>query len=216
MILTREKDDLYEHYDDMEPLLCDSSANRFVPIYAGFQGTAYTKKGTVLQKRVLIYGKPKASVARVRRSLNRENLDFAFLKAIYLTSLVSRRNYSLKVKKGIVFIYRSTLSFPVLCLTVDRDYLFNLNWDNIDYTKLCLMVDYRLMDKEYASVKTLLNPYIKEAQEKRVTIMYTDDISDKVFKMSYEYPKFETLQQRNNYLSSLNSLLHEPNNTPST
>ena len=216
MILTKEKDDLFIEYDEMEPFFYDSAVNKFVPIYAGFQGTAYTKKGTVLQKRILIYGKPKLNISRVRRVLNRENLDFAFLKAIYLTSLVSRRNYSLKVKKGIVFIYRPTLSFPVLCLTVDRDYLFNLNWDNIDYTKLCLMVDYRLMDKEYASIKTLLNPYIKEAQEKRVTIMYTDDISDKVFKMSYEYPKFETLQQRNNYLSSLNSLLHEPNNTPST
>lgn len=216
MILTKEKDDYYNYLEDSEPFLCDSAVNKFVPIYAGFQGTAYTKKGTVLQKRILIYSKPKVNTFRVRRVLNREMLDSAFLKSTYLITLVSRRNYSLKVKKGIVFIYRPTLSFPVLCLTVDRDYLFNLNWDNIDYTKLCLMVDYRLMDKEYASVKTLLNPYIKEAQEKRVTIMYTDDISDKVFKMSYEYPKFETLQQRNNYLSSLNSLLHEPNNAPST
>ena len=61
----------------------------------------------------------------------------------------------------------------------------------------------------------MFNQYIKQCTEAKVTLLYTTDIRAQVYKRSYEYPTFDTVDEMKQYLKSLNNLLYDSQVIPS-
>lgn len=214
MILTKEKR-LHNVGSDAKKLeIADSVANAYVPIHAGFEGTVVTKVQGLTRKKVLLYNEVEKG-ARAAHSSNKEEYLKSFLLDMRMVCFGGRRPFNYYIRKGMVYFSDIRCYYPLLMLTIDRKYLFEMDWNNPDYSKICLMIDYRYQDKEHVGLRSMFNQYIKQCTEAKVTLLYTTDIRAQVYKRSYEYPTFDTVDEMKQYLKSLNNLLYDSQVIPS-
>ena len=111
-------------------------------------------------------------------------------------------NHNLNVDRGIVYDNDGNV---LLCLAINRDYLFNVDPDvlktNPDYTQFVVFISNLLDDPTYKNIKKKLNElYIDVAKQVGVDIVTTSRINNWLFKNNVKPLKFKTVIQMNKHL----------------
>lgn len=208
ILLTREKINDDYGTDEKSLFLSDSVANPFIPIHAGFEGTTTIKRIGHIEKKVLFYNKI-ADNASYNVHISPDKIIEMFLSSMRIAKVrVPRCAHWLNVKKGVIYCNLYCYK-PLIMLTIDRKYLFEIDWNNIDYTKLCLHIDHIYNTKQFSSLRTVFKSYLDECVKSNMNIMYTSDINSLVYRSSHEIPTFDNVDAMKQYLKSLNNLINE-------
>ena len=111
-------------------------------------------------------------------------------------------NHNLNVDRGIVYDNDGNV---LLCLAINRDYLFNVDPDvlktNPDYTQFVVFISNLIDDPLYKNIKKKLNDlYIDIAKQVGLDIVTTSRINNWLFKNNVKPLKFKTVMQMNKHL----------------
>ena len=111
-------------------------------------------------------------------------------------------NHNLNVDRGIVYDNDGNV---LLCLAINRDYLFNVDPDvlktNPDYTQFVVFISNLLDEPIYKNIKKKLNElYIDVAKQVGLDIVTTSRINNWLFKNNVKPLKFKTVIQMNKHL----------------
>ena len=115
---------------------------------------------------------------------------------------VAGNNHNLNVDRGIVYDNDGNV---LLCLAINRDYLFNVDPDvlktNPDYTQFVVFISNLIDDPLYKNIKKKLNDlYIDIAKQVGLDIVTTSRINNWLFKNNVKPLKFKTVMQMNKHL----------------
>lgn len=198
-----------EEEDSIEHL---STHNRFIPFYTLFNSKVYK----VRDKKVILYG----------RLFDFNNSYDTLTKNRFLSHLLHKRGlkfaYSYKIKistneepieefesivvgKGYVL---DSYGIPLLMLGVESDYINEIDIEKPITSKFKLFIDEeRLLKVRHKKIYSLIkNNYLPLIKEDGIDIISTKNMNEWLYKPKPMLPHFETLEERVEYLKSLNTI----------
>ena len=180
-----------------------SDCNEYIPVYAISSHTLLTFKDSDIK--VMEYNMPTSEI----QSYNYVRTYSDLIQRIkdsrgpcrYNFKLAGN-NHNLNVDRGIVYDNDGNI---LLCLAINRDYLFNVDPDvlktNPDYTQFVVFISNLLDDPTYKNIKKKLNElYIDVAKQVGLDIVTTSRINNWLFKNNVKPLKFKTVIQMNKHL----------------
>ena len=180
-----------------------SDCNEYIPVYAISSHTLLTFKDSDIK--VMEYNMPISEI----QSYNYIRTYSDLIRRIedsrgpckYNFKLAGN-NHNLNVDRGIVYDNDGNV---LLCLAINRDYLFNVDPDvlktNPDYTQFVVFISNLLDEPIYKNIKKKLNElYIDVAKQVGLDIVTTSRINNWLFKNNVKPLKFKTVIQMNKHL----------------
>ena len=180
-----------------------SDCNEYIPVYAISSHTLLTFKDSDIK--VMEYNMPASEI----QSYNYIRTYSDLIRRIedsrgpckYNFKLAGN-NHNLNVDRGIVYDNDGNV---LLCLAINRDYLFNVDPDvlktNPDYTQFVVFISNLLDEPIYKNIKKKLNElYIDVAKQVGLDIVTTSRINNWLFKNNVKPLKFKTVIQMNKHL----------------
>lgn len=180
-----------------------SDCNEYIPVYAISSHTLLTFKDSDIK--VMEYNMPTSEI----QSYNYVRTYSDLIRRIedsrgpckYNFKLAGN-NHNLNVDRGIVYDNDGNV---LLCLAINRDYLFNVDPDvlktNPDYTQFVVFISNLLDEPIYKNIKKKLNElYIDVAKQVGLDIVTTSRINNWLFKNNVKPLKFKTVIQMNKHL----------------
>ena len=180
-----------------------SDCNEYIPVYAISSHTLLTFKDSDIK--VMEYNMPTSEI----QSYNYVRTYYDLIQRIKDSRVPCRynfklagNNHNLNVDRGIVYDNDGNV---LLCLAINRDYLFNVDPDvlktNPDYTQFVVFISNLLDDPTYKNIKKKLNElYIDVAKQIGLDIVTTSRINNWLFKNNVKPLKFKTVIQMNKHL----------------
>lgn len=180
-----------------------SDCNEYIPVYAISSHTLLTFKDSDIK--VMEYNMPTSEI----QSYNYVRTYLDLIQRIKASSGPCRynfklagNNHNLNVDRGIVYDNDGNV---LLCLAINRDYLFNVDPDvlktNPDYTQFVVFISNLLDNPTYKNIKKKLNElYIDVAKQVGLDIITTSRINNWLFKNNVKPLKFKTVIQMNKHL----------------
>jgi len=195
-----------------------STHNSYIPFYTLFNSKVYR----VNEKKVIHYG-----ILDFHNVSFRRYNTFTSIRCItYLSNQIQARlTYLYKESPGVIetvtinvgkgYIQDGTYNFLCL-LVVESDYINNINLDNLNSTKFKFLISKELIDNpKYKKLwSTIKNKYLPLLKEDGIDIVYTNNLGCWAFNKKPMLPSFNTTEERNNYLNSINDMLEEISEVP--
>ena len=180
-----------------------SDCNEYIPVYAISSHTLLTFKDSDIK--VMEYNMPTSEIqsynyVRTYSDLIRRIKDSR--GPCRYNFKLAGNNHNLNVDRGIVYDNDGNV---LLCLAINRDYLFNVDPDvlktNPDYTQFVVFISNLLDEPIYKNIKKKLNElYIDVAKQVGLDIVTTSRINNWLFKNNVKPLKFKTVIQMNKHL----------------
>lgn len=180
-----------------------SDCNEYIPVYAISSHTLLTFKDSdikVMEYNMPIFEIQSYNCIRTYSDLIRRIEDSRGPRKYNFK--LAGNNHNLNVDRGIVYDNDGNV---LLCLAINRDYLFNVDPDvlktNPDYTQFVVFISNLLDEPIYKNIKKKLNElYIDVAKQVGLDIVTTSRINSWLFKNNVKPLKFKTVIQMNKHL----------------
>ena len=180
-----------------------SDCNEYIPVYAISSHTLLIFKDSGIK--VMEYSMPTSEIQSYNYVRTYSDLILKIKDArnpCKYNFKVAGNNHNLNVDRGIVYDNDGNV---LLCLAINRDYLFNVDPDvlktNPDYTQFVVFISNLIDDPLYKNIKKKLNDlYIDIAKQVGLDIVTTSRINNWLFKNNVKPLKFKTVTQRKKYL----------------
>lgn len=180
-----------------------SDCNEYIPVYAISSHTLLIFKDSDIK--VMEYNMPTSEIQSYNYVRTYSDLILRIKDArnpCKYNFKVAGNNHNLNVDRGIVYDNDGNV---LLCLAINRDYLFNVDPDvletNPDYTQFVVFISNLIDDPLYKNIKKKLNYlYIDIAKQVGLDIVTTSRINNWLFKNNVKLLKFKTVMQMNKHL----------------
>jgi hypothetical protein len=98
--------------------------------------------------------------------------------------------------------------FPLMVMSVKKDYLFSFSKDNPEPNKLCLVIDNSFINNpEHFKLYRNVKKYYIDDMEEKIDSHYTHNIMDSCYKAEITLPKFKTIPDMIKHTNSINEVL---------
>lgn len=193
---------------------CLSTHNRFIPFYTLYNSQVYK----VNNRKVINYGKlsPNDYSHNHYGAVTHVNLLQNFHERIQVKMNYTYKNPENIVESMTLLVGRGYISDMdnYLCMViVNSDYINSINSSLIEPNpnKFKFLIDYSFTtDIKYKKIWTMIkNRYLPILKIEGVDIIYTDSIDNWVFNSRRMIPVFNTTEERDAYLNSLNNFIDE-------
>jgi hypothetical protein len=180
-----------------------STRNEYIPYNVGWCSVA------VYNRQLIHYSIP-AGVNDVKPFKQYSHLynalESATFPSIFQTSSMSSPIY---VMKGLLYSLVNDTPVIHFMIGVKSDYIFNIDFENLDYSKFVLFLSYdftngRVFDNIY---KKLYKDKLINLQNIGIDTIVTKDINKWCFKSTLPELKFDTIDQREEYLKQFNETI---------
>lgn len=196
----------YTEVNFRTPIVGTSDCNEFIPVYAIANHKLLVFKD--LDIKVMEYSMPSIDLIGYNRPLRNYNDMYNHLK----NSNISIK-YSFKVAGVSTHVYLirgmvyDSLGNILMCLAINKDYLFNISADTLktttDATKFVLFLSNLLDDEMYKNFrKKLTELYIDPAKNLGIDVINTSRATNWLFKNNVEELKFKTVVAMNKHLKN--------------
>lgn len=183
-----------------------SDCNEYIPVYAISSHTLLIFKDSDIK--VMEYNMPTSEIQSYNYVRTYSDLILRIKDArnpCKYNFKVAGNNHNLNVDRGIVYDNDGNV---LLCLAINRDYLFNVDPDvletNPDYTQFVVFISNLIDDPLYKNIKKKLNDlYIDIAKQVGLDIVTTSRINNWLFKNNVKPLKFKTVMQMNKHLKEV-------------
>jgi len=188
---------------------CDTVNNPFVPFFNLINGQKIVFDGRMLYEYNRYYYGVSDTIRQHRNdylNLMRYIVGGNGLQAVKLGEV------TYIVARGLLIEYENlTQEKTILALCIAKDSIFKFDRNNIDTSKMVLLVDYRFATEErYKPVFKKINTiYLTAARVHKIAIMYVDDVDSWCYNPNDEIKmKFRNVTQMKEYLNKFNSLTY--------
>jgi len=187
---------------------CDTANNPFVPFFNLINGQKVVFDGRMLYE----YSK---YIVIPHNNIRQHRNDY-----LLLMSNLTEGNNILSIKlgeviyqagRGILMEYENFNPRTIVALCIARDAIFKFDRNNIDTSKMIVLVDYKFAtDDKYKTVFKKINTiYLTAARVNKVAIMYTDNVDSWCFNENQEEKiRFRNVAHMKEFLNKFNTLTY--------
>jgi hypothetical protein len=187
---------------------CDTANNTFVPFFNLINGQKVVYDGRMLYEYTRY-------IADVPVGLRQHRNDYLNL----MRDLVRENNIQTlklgtvvyQVARGIIMEHEETGVRTLLALCIYKDAIFKFDRNNIDTSKMVLLIDNKFAreDKYKVVYKKINTLYLVAASVNKISFMYTDNVDSWCYNLNEESKiKFRNVNEMKEFLNKFNTLTY--------